>query len=171
MFKWFKIDINTKLEDGQTLFHLATRYGEIEVMELLLSLGADIEAEYTGCWSTTSCCTPLMLAVGEGNLTVVKFLLSKGANVHARNSKNESVLHVDINHRTDDEHVELLKFLIDNGAVVNAKDDEDSTPLHNAARLENNTDVQLLVENEADVNILDTDSTSYCYKKWKFRNC
>jgi ankyrin repeat protein len=115
---------------------------------LLISLEADFEAkgEYTGC-------TPLMLAVDEGGLPVVKLLLSNGADIHTRTKTNESILHIAVSRGTDDEDLKLLQFLIDNKAPVNAQDDEGSTPLHKAARLGNHKVVNLLIENGADVNL------------------
>jgi ankyrin repeat protein len=163
MFSRFKIDINKKLDNRATLLHSAAVSGKIKVIELFISLGADLEAkiEYNGSSSSSSCyngCTPLMEAVFQRNLRVVKLLISKGANVHARNETNESVLHVDVVRETDDEHLELLTFLLDNGALVNAKDDEGSTPLHKAARLRNHKVVNWLIENGADLNIRDNKS-------------
>ncbi|KAI4235910.1 MAG: hypothetical protein LQ349_002852 [Xanthoria aureola] len=63
--------------------HLAARNNQIETLRLLLDHGADIEI------SNLSGMTPLMVAVGHKHLTVVRELISRGANVMAEDSQNQ----------------------------------------------------------------------------------
>lgn len=68
-------DINAKNETyGYTPLHEAVESGGLETVKLLVELGAEIESldgnEFT----------PLLLAISEKKMKIVKFLISKGAN-------------------------------------------------------------------------------------------
>lgn len=67
--------------------HLAACKGQKDIVQLLLKHGASLEdkAESNGD-------TPLIRAAGSGNLEMVRFLIELGANVDARNDKNETAL-------------------------------------------------------------------------------
>jgi len=65
--------------ENQTSLHVAAHSGKIKAAELLLSLGADIEAR-DRCYET-----PLHHAVmGFPNLAMVEFLLDNGADINAK---------------------------------------------------------------------------------------
>ena len=59
---------------GNTALHAATERNQIEMAELLIDLGADLNSE------NKNGMTPLMIAARHGNATLVKALLAKGAN-------------------------------------------------------------------------------------------
>lgn len=92
-FLWDTVNINSLLcrsefnYDGErpcgSALHLAARNNQIETLRLLLDHGADIEIR------DLSRMTPLMLAVGCKSLTVVRELISRGANVMAEDSLKE----------------------------------------------------------------------------------
>ena len=62
--------------------HLAARNNQIETLRLLLDHGADIDIRDRGRK------TPLMVAIEHKSLTVVRELISRGANVMAEDSQN-----------------------------------------------------------------------------------
>ncbi|EAY01802.1 hypothetical protein TVAG_111590, partial [Trichomonas vaginalis G3] len=64
----------------------SSEYGHLEVVEYLISIGADKEAKDNFCG-----CTPLIWATENGHLEVVKYLISVGADKEAKNKRN--VLH------------------------------------------------------------------------------
>ncbi len=66
--------------------------------------------------------TPLHFAVANGSLKMVKFLLSKGANVNAKASMGETPLHIA-------NCLEIAKLLILKGADINSQDDSGVTAL------------------------------------------
>jgi hypothetical protein len=74
--KWVKVD--DRACDDETAFYWASRFGHVEVMQLLYAHKADINAE------TKSGSTPLLRAIREGQLDAVKWLLAHGANVKTR---------------------------------------------------------------------------------------
>ena len=70
--------------------------------------------------------TPLICAVLNGNIDVVKMLLEKGANVNAKSTGGVTALMAE---SLDQSKVDIAKLLIDKGAEVNAKTKVGVTPL------------------------------------------
>lgn len=66
------------------------------------------------------------MAVETGNLEKVLFLLRKGANVNATDSKKVTPLHLAIQFR----HLHLVETLVTNGANVEAETCDGSKPIH-----------------------------------------
>ena len=64
-----------------TPLHWAAHYGHLEIAEILISRGADLDAE------DPSYSTPLYLAAEQGHPKVVEFLISKGAEVNVKSSR------------------------------------------------------------------------------------
>jgi ankyrin repeat protein len=77
--------------------------------------------------------------------TDVEQLISKGANVNAKDKYGSTPLHGVKNEG-------ITKLLIDNGANVNAKDFFGETPLHIAAACAHKNVTELLIANGANVN-------------------
>lgn len=67
-------DVNQPLYGGRKPLHIAADYGHADVVEFLLSEGADVNAP------DGHNLTPLICACSEGHLLCVKVLLEKGAN-------------------------------------------------------------------------------------------
>ncbi|MCL4360949.1 ankyrin repeat domain-containing protein [Candidatus Dependentiae bacterium] len=95
----------------------------------LLNAGADINSLNNMGY------TPLMLAVMNGNVNFVKFLLKNGANVNFNTGRN-SALTLAIRIPSIIEK-ELVQLLVDNGADLNVKI-QGETPLELAKRLGRN---------------------------------
>ncbi|GLB08374.1 hypothetical protein AtubIFM57258_004263 [Aspergillus tubingensis] len=74
-----------------TPFHWAAFARNIPAMEVLLDLGADVNATYHDSDNAT---TALGLASWYGDLEVVRFLLSKGANGGAKDARGRNMLHL-----------------------------------------------------------------------------
>lgn len=108
---------------------------------------------------------PLHWASEAGQPEMVKWLISKGAKVNARNMSLFTPLHVVsyMNSKSSEKYFNSAKILIENGADINAKGGKSAvggyelkqTPLFVAARSGNFEIVKLLVENGADVNMGD----------------
>ena len=90
----------------------------------------------------------LLDAVAQGDIKVVKELLTNGANVGAKNAGGETVLNLAVFCG----HKKIVELLIENGANVNERYHSGETPLHLAAHLEHKGIVELLIKNGADVN-------------------
>ncbi|KPP66106.1 myotrophin-like, partial [Scleropages formosus] len=66
-------DVNRTLEGGRKPLHYAADCGQADVLEFLLSKGADVNAH------DKHGITPLLSATYEGHLACVRILLEKGA--------------------------------------------------------------------------------------------
>ncbi|MCZ6470247.1 MAG: ankyrin repeat domain-containing protein, partial [Gammaproteobacteria bacterium] len=90
-------------------------------------------------------------AVLDQDITLVKRLLSKGADINevgSRSFRYGSALHLAIR----EGYVDIAKLLLDRGAEVDVLDPNDFTPLHNAAWNGNLDLVKLLLDAGADIN-------------------
>lgn len=67
-----------------TPLHVAASAGYNAVVEVLLALGADINAQIYGWMSQDSMFMPLHLATAKGHESTARLLLGKGANKHLR---------------------------------------------------------------------------------------
>ena len=93
--------------------------------------------------------TPLHRAAQEGSIEVTKYLVSKGADIHAKSWNGTTPIHSPAN-------VEIAEFLISQGADVNSRGSSGWTPLHYEAYWKSNTDVaNFLISQGADVDAQD----------------
>ncbi|KAK4474487.1 hypothetical protein MN116_001637 [Schistosoma mekongi] len=130
-------DVNARTEETQeTALTLAACGGFIEVCEMLLNAGADIEVGGVGC------STPLMEAAQEGHLELVRRLLERGAAVNAVTATGDTALH----YAAENGHVKVCEKLLDWGAVFGAMTEGGRTPLMKAARTGHLEVVQLFLE-------------------------
>ena len=121
--------------------HDAAKDGNIEIVKRHLAAGTGVnDKDISGQ-------TPLMLAAEGGSIIVSQLLISKGADVNAKDDHGRPALHY-----ADLKNSELL---IANGADVDAKDDYGRTALHLVAYKRHNEIAKLLVDNGADVNAKD----------------
>jgi cytohesin len=138
-------DINAKDNEDFTPMHYAAQHGHQDVVELLISKGADVNP-------TNECRKPLHLAVIGGHTDIVKLLTEKGADVNAEDCYSDVPL---VYARTR----EIGEILLDNGANPNARDMSSFTTLHYAAGTgyfpNGSVDiVDLLISKGADVNLI-----------------
>ena len=129
-----------------TPLHWAAYYGHLEIAEILISRGADLDAE------DPDYSTPLYLAAEQGHPKVVEFLVSKGAEVNVKsNAWGYTPLHraawgpvtmrkhlgageagtvseADLN----ENYLEIVGMLLEKGAKVDVLDNDGKTPLDQA---------------------------------------
>ena len=116
---------------GATPFYLATIVVDMDVMKLLLSLGAKADVR------TKTGCTPLMAAAGIGYqdqesripqsayVEATKFVLGLGADVSAANADKFTAMHSAAWAGFE----QVIQVLADKGGNVNVKNARDETPL------------------------------------------
>jgi len=75
-------------EFGETLVHTAARWGHKDVVDLLLTHGAEVNAQ------NKVGITPLFIAANEGHENVVKLLLAHGAEINIKTVGGRTLLHV-----------------------------------------------------------------------------
>jgi len=90
--------------------------------------------------------TPLLLAVYNDNIDMVKFLLSKKASVNAT-STNSSPLHEAVRQHNQ----QMCEILLSAGANINLQTDFGKTPLHTAIQEEQEGIIDFLISKKADV--------------------
>ena len=81
--------VSAKDTDGSTPLHCATWKGHQNVVELLLSLGADVNAHNRNDhWGTT----PLHAAAHANQRAIAELLIAHGADIHATNLNGRTPL-------------------------------------------------------------------------------
>lgn len=109
----------------------------IQLQTLLIELGTDVDGIIDTHQNFKA---PLHLAY---DLSIVKLLIDKGANVNIKDKYGCTPLHCV-------SKISLAKYLVENGADIHAKNNDGETPLHTAF---NFLIVEYLIEKGADVNI------------------
>lgn len=138
----------TKRDDDDRLpIHWAVSYNHMPVVELLVSRkDFDPEVQDASGW------TPLMIAasIREGD-ELVDMLLSKEADVNAKNYSGQTALHF----TASKNNLETARKLISHGATARVKDKRGQLPLHRAAAIGSVPMVNLMLENKSPVNATD----------------
>jgi ankyrin repeat protein len=141
------VDPDTRDEAGKSALWWASRYGHLEVVELLLDHGAAVD----GGAGETYHGTPLMAASGHGHLQVVDRLLAKGAHADRPNVNGWTPLIA----ACKEGFSEVVKALLNKRADANARTKEGETALMFASTEGNPEVVQLLLQTDVDVNAVD----------------
>jgi ankyrin repeat protein len=111
---------------GRTPLITAVLADNVEVAEVLVAAGADIEAVDSGLGAS-----PLSWAAGSGRLRAAQFLLSKGAQVNRGTGPyGDTPLHCAVMNKGPD--INMIKYLVASGADVNASNNKGLTPMKRA---------------------------------------
>ena len=174
-----KADVNAKI-DNRSLPSEAAYYGSIDLLEILLKLGLDVNAQdsygYTalhwaarlGRWQNVhrlldprtravisakskNCWTPLHEACKNGRLKTVQILLNHGAPIMARDKWQWTPLH----RAAQGGHLEVVRYLIEQNADLEARTIDDWTPLQEAINMGFTNTVKLFLDNDADTFVFD----------------
>ena len=149
-------DVNARRNDHQTPLHVASYFGFVEIVRLLLDRCADPEANAESDMGEK----PLhKVSSGkyrsqEDGVRVAQLLLECGADVNSRRNDRWTPLHI----ASWSGKFEVVQVLIDHTAEVDAVDDLGKTPLHDVLQgmYESQEDgvriAQLLLGHGADVN-------------------
>lgn len=126
----------------------AASNGDLEQVKTLIEKeGIDINARETEYEIGE---TALIGASTGGQLEVVKYLISKGADINIKDNDGVTALMM----ASAKGHLEVVKYLIDNGADINAKASVDTTSLMVASYYEHLEVVKYLISKGADVNVV-----------------
>ncbi|XP_044585354.1 putative ankyrin repeat protein RF_0381 [Cotesia glomerata] len=136
-----------------TALKRALKYKHFKIAKLLLT-------NHNNVFSTSDPrLNPLLhYAVKIGNLSIVKLLLERGADINAEESNGVTVLHVAVSHQ----HLSIVQWLLRKGALANLKcnlpDRAGYTPLHLACEITNCEFAKILIDYQADVNCSSVDN-------------
>ncbi|MBZ3885271.1 Kinase D-interacting substrate of 220 kDa [Sciurus carolinensis] len=179
-------DVDERNEGGWTALMWACYKGRTEVVELLLSHGAN--PNVTGLYGTT----PLVWAARKGHLECVKHLLAMGADVDQEGANSMTALIVAVKggytqsvkeilkrnpnvNLTDKDgntalmiaskegHTEIVQDLLDAGTYVNIPDRSGDTVLIGAVRGGHVEIVRALLQKYADIDIRGQDNKTALY--------
>jgi ankyrin repeat protein len=115
---------------------------DLSMVERAISKGQDVNA-YNGGE------TPLYMAAKQGNLDMVKLLLSRGAKYDLPTSKKNTPLHIS----AELGHEQVVELLLHAGADINAKGEAGLTPLQAAIWGGKLEVVKLLLQRGANINL------------------
>ncbi|RSL60417.1 hypothetical protein CEP53_005440 [Fusarium sp. AF-6] len=178
------LDYDTSLisradENGRQPLHKACREGHLEIVNLLLQHGADIEAKESdgstpfdsACWKGHKDVVELLLSRGANSqgcdndgwtsiraatehkrLDVIEVLLNENpANINVADNKGETSLHV----ASGKGYVAIMHLLLEKGADIEKPDKDGETPLHCASRNGRDETARLLMQKQANVDKTD----------------
>jgi ankyrin repeat protein len=142
-------NVNFQDKYGFTLLMEATRSGNREIFNLLLSKGANIFAKTT-LWHNEEGLnnSVILIAAKYNKLDFLKTLVSKGVSIETRGYARETLLM----HAVEYGHFQIVKYLISKGAKVNETAVEGRTALLRAAENGSAQIVKLLIRHGANVN-------------------
>lgn len=128
----YGIDIE-HLAGGKTVLQEAVISGCNGIVKLLLEKKANIEANGLFSYGIQSCTKPLHMAMTTKDITMVKLLLTKGAEINAKDMDGKTPLHWAVLYRFD----MAIDFLLEKGANTRIRDNAEKTPLELAPLIGN----------------------------------
>lgn len=133
---------NFKTIYGETPLAYISQQGDVEIVKLLISNGADINAQNKKGQSAIN------IAFNWRHIKIVILLLNLGANANLRTEQGDTIL-INAIHRNEPNVVELL---LNNGMNTEDRDKRGDTALIIAARSKKPNIVKLLIEYGANIN-------------------
>jgi ankyrin repeat protein len=137
-------DVNYAL-DMNSVSDLAMMNGYVDILKFLIKKGAVVDVNEANDDEVY----PLYYSAQYGNLDMVNFLLSKGANVHELTQGRNALMAA--------RNTEIIAALLVGGADINAKDIDGDTALMIASNEGNTNMVDFLLKNNAKLDLLNND--------------
>lgn len=166
-------DVNVINANGVSPLSVACFRENIEIGQLLINYGANVNEETNncslmqiGCWNNNFkvvemlinnkaiinssdnnlYATPLYNACFKKNFDIAEFLIKNGADIYLKNNGGDSLLHI----ACLNQEFEIVKFLVNQKIDVNLTNDNGVMPLHIACGAGNVQIVDFLLQNGAD---------------------
>ena len=139
-------DVNASAGDGMTALHWAADAGEVEIANILIDAGANVDAV-----TRLGDYTPLHLASRQGSASLIEALLEAGASPNSNSTAGgSSALHFAAGAGS----VEAVTTLLEHGAEVNGRESSrGQTPLMFAAAKGRADAIRALLANGADPSL------------------
>ena len=136
---------------GTALLPLAARAGRVEVVQLLLGKGADVNAT---AFLEGAGKTALMEAALNNRPEVVKLLIDAGAYIDQQEAETGFTA---LSHASSQSNEDVVRALLENGANPNLRAHNGWSPLYQAARFAYVDTARALLDAGADVDLPDND--------------
>uniref|UniRef100_A0A671KXX4 Ankyrin-1-like n=1 Tax=Sinocyclocheilus anshuiensis TaxID=1608454 RepID=A0A671KXX4_9TELE len=140
-------DVLSKVCTGFTPLHIAAHYENLNVAQLLLNRGADVN------FTPKNGITPLHIASRRGNVIMVRLLLDRGAKIDAKTKDELTPLHC----AARNGHVRIIEILLDQGAPIQAKTKNGLSPIHMAAQGDHLDCIRQLLQYNAEIDDITLD--------------
>ncbi len=134
--------LNQKNESGLTPLNQASYEGHIEIVKLLLDLGADVAI------GDNENSQPIHNAAVAGHTDVIELLSSRGADINAQDDNGNTPLLFALMFR----HQETAQYLIGAGADINISNNDNVSPLHYSALREQLELLKIIISRGANLN-------------------
>ncbi|MDR2468478.1 MAG: ankyrin repeat domain-containing protein [Spirochaetaceae bacterium] len=150
--EWMFVPSVLSARDGQgrTILHLAAEWKLDQVIPVIVSRGAIIDAQ------NVLGETPLFVAVRNDSASTVRALLQAGAALNGRDTLGNTALHTAVRFEANAAAEALINAKID----INAYNLTGNTPLHEAVRLGKYSLVNLLVQRGANSEMRDAEGNT-----------
>jgi len=137
--------IHTKDARKQTPLHMAVKYSNLNIVQLLLDHGAGPNV------SDKDGKTPLLLAAGypSNDCSILHTLFAHGAYSHYNDNNGNTILHYAVCSKS----MTKSRMLIEKGLFTDKKNKDGKTPLFIACETNQDSLVSLLLEHGANINI------------------
>lgn len=136
------IDINSKKYRGRTLLHYAVNAHEEKVVEFLIKEGLNPEI----CDDNYN--TPLLDAIINNDLSMVKILVECGASLNTTGEFEQTPLHLGV----VTNNLDIIKYLISKGADPDMVDEKNLRPIDYAIDEKNQEMINFLANKEGGIN-------------------
>ncbi|XP_067660172.1 putative ankyrin repeat protein RF_0381 [Haliotis asinina] len=148
-------DVSLVNGDKETILHLACKGGNVEIIKYLLTRNT-VDINSRDNWGLT----PVMRAALMGRKNAFDLLVKWRADLSLLDDRCDNILHL----ACCRDSIEIVKYLLTNNIVdINSRDGDDCTPAMIAAREGCEAVFFLLVENEADLTVLNDDGDDILY--------
>jgi ankyrin repeat protein len=154
--------LDARDNDGRTTFHYAAKEGNLKACKHIQSMGLDMNAldnyeqnalHYAAYVGGSAIIPSKKESALKNSFETVNFLIDAGLNINAKDDIDDTPLNNSI--YQDINNFDVAKLLVDKGAEINHINKDNRTPLIFSA-LKNHVDITaLLLENNADINIID----------------
>ncbi|CAK9819680.1 Ankyrin repeat and death domain-containing protein 1A [Anthophora quadrimaculata] len=141
-----RIELNATDKKGQTPIHCACAEEHLEAVEVLIGLGANVDAQ------DNEGNTPLHVATRTRHTAIAQLLLRAAANTELTDEMGFTPLHVAASQGCKG----ILDSMIQHGAALNKQCKYGNTPLHLACQNNEVETVEILINKGVDLNCLNS---------------
>jgi len=160
LIRYGHADVDEEDNNMNTPLHIASKYGNHTIAQLLINNQANINFKNLNGW------TPLHIACQNEQTEVVRDLLENGAKVNLTTQDSKTALHI----ACENDNKNIIQLLLDHKANIDLTTFDGWTALHFAVYYNNPTIVQYLLENHPVLTKKNKDGLSVLDIAYKMKN-